>query len=221
MESFKDLELVTAVDLNLKEMKVDNITKPVYHFIYASQLYGTLFSIYAKFDGSPIDAGKFFEINKISLKLLNYKGCINIGFTSHELQLDEKRENLFFQVRGTSTLIQKELDLKKTSPNKPFTVPKEVLPYRLVFNRILHPLPDFDGYLDEREENVSSQLSIEPPPSPLFDIEFNDRDGVDLYNHHLKPGMLRYVGKKEGDTSKEVQVAAGIRCNSSNVNLYF
>lgn len=220
MNKFIDLEFVTAVDLNYTmddfiENEVKN-TKPVYHFIYASQLYGTFFGIYAQFvrEENKVDDQKNFKISKIELKLLNYKGIINIGFTSHSHSQDRDGTRITFRVRGASSNFEKPLIL-----DPPITVEKGKRTL-IIFNRILQPLPDFDGYFDDRQRSddsqcseASSKLTDEPPISTLFDSEFNDRDGIDFYNNDLKPGLY--------ENDNETLMAVGHRCNTSKVNLYF
>ena len=53
MEHFEKKHLVTSVDLGYFE----NEEKPVYHFIYGSQLYETLFGVFAKFQLETVNEG--------------------------------------------------------------------------------------------------------------------------------------------------------------------
>lgn len=235
MSKLTDLELVTCVDLNYTQTKTG---KPVYHFIYASELYGTMFAIYAKFEGREIDGGKAFEIDKMILKLVNYKGCLNIGFTSHSMEWtkgtssDGDYYDIDFLVRGASSNFDKELDfrveieedeekgklLKIKDQKKKLKKEGEQIQVKkgervlVIFKRTLYPLPDFEGYLLERVDgaDLSQPLKDESPATELFDNEFNARDGAEFYNRVLRPGLL--------DPSMP---AAGHRCNTSNVNLFF
>ncbi len=49
-------------------------------FIYASQLYGTFFGIFAQFETTPNTNDSVF-LDKVYLKLINYKGIVNLGIT--------------------------------------------------------------------------------------------------------------------------------------------
>lgn len=205
MDNLKKLEFVTSVDLNYSKKEQSD----VYHFIYASQLYGTLFAIYGRFlpDSDKSITANNFPLKSISLKLVNYKGCINIGFTGHAPEWNESKKTIDFRIRGTSTIVDKDFVFDNT-----INVSKGTR-FSIIFNRILHPLPNFEDFLEHRNPNedaVVTQLSEEPPIAPLFDSEFNDRDGVDFYNSDLKPGMLN-----------PFPPLVGHRCITSNVNLFF
>ena len=212
MSDFNTIELATSVDLNYR---ISSDGKPVYHLIYASQLYGTVFAIYGKFEGKDItmNGEKAYAIEKICFELLNYKGIINIGFTNDDFGwLSERDENnFFFGVQGTSTFVDPTFLF-----SDPLVVKKGV-PSHITFNRTLRPLPGFEGYLSNRgssEQNLSSQLTARPPVSPLFDSEFNDRDGIDFYNKDLKAGMAGYNDERHDLVAKP-------RCIQSNVRLLY
>jgi hypothetical protein len=212
MSDFSTIELATTVDLNYR---ISSDGKPVYHLIYASQLYGTVFAMYGRFEGREIniDADKAFAIDKISLAILNYKGIINIGFTENDFgwDIDDKQDNFFFGVMGTSTKVDHEVPLAD-----PIVV-KKGTPIQMTFNRTLRPLPGFDGYLSNRpahSPNPSGLLTATPPILPLFDSEFNDRDGTDFYNKDLRLGMAGY-------NNVRMSLVAGRRCVHSNVRLLY
>src|SRR5689334_20081329 len=93
-----DLDLITTADLNAEPAR----GKELYHFIYASQLYGTFFGIYANFAGDKTASGDY-QINKITLRLVNYKGAVNIGFTDDYPELDPLGLTIYFRVIGASS----------------------------------------------------------------------------------------------------------------------
>lgn len=202
MNAIKDLTLVSTVELM-------NRGDSTYHFVYASQLYQTLFAVYAKFIGDPIilpDKRKVFSISGITLKLINYKGNINIGFTSHDADWEPDTSTLTFGVRGISTTVDKDIEFED------HIIVEDGKRFPIIFSRVLFPLPDFEGYLEDRNGSSvnGSQIKSEPPISQLFDTEFNDRDGIDFYNRELKPGMF--------DPSHGI---VGNRCNFSDINLLY
>ncbi|MCK5400786.1 MAG: hypothetical protein KAJ28_04060 [Flavobacteriaceae bacterium] len=55
---------------------IDLSNETDFQSVYASQLYGTFFMIYAKFKSKQKTK---YELENIELKLLNYKGLINLG----------------------------------------------------------------------------------------------------------------------------------------------
>ncbi len=63
-----------------------------YQSIYASQLYGTFFAVYAKFkveDKDPDD--EIYKLTGLRLKILNYKGIVNLGIVqAHLLPVKDK-----------------------------------------------------------------------------------------------------------------------------------
>lgn len=209
MGSFENLDLVTSVELR----NTGTEEKPVYHFIYASQLYGTIFGIYARFDGTEINSGAAYQVEKISMKLLNYKGVVNIGFTDDSIdwnQVDDVSGSLDFHVAGMSAKGNKNFIFIK-----PFVVKKNVR-FGLSFNRILHPLSGFER--KRTPIDASGRLSEEPPVSPYFDSEFNERDGIDFYNRDIREGMHGY--NPPTGHGKQVWVASP-RCIQSFVNLIY
>lgn len=199
MADFNQIKLATTVDLNYE---FDG-NKPVYHLIYASQLYGSVFAIYGRFEGNKNENS--YSVTKITLALLNYKGIINIGFTENDFRWEniQGEDNFFFGVRGTSIKVDHPVLIEN-----PLVVRKGIaLP--LILNRTIYPLPGFEDYLNEGP----GQQTVVPPILPFFDTEFNDRDGLDFYNQDLKPGMLGYDGS--------YSLIASPRCIQSNLRLIY
>ena len=73
VSSTPSVNLQTTIDLSIP------YDKDINQFIYGSQLYGTVFAVYAKFNCSI--EGNEATLNSIDFKLINYKGCVNLGFT--------------------------------------------------------------------------------------------------------------------------------------------
>lgn len=202
------LDLVAAVDLNYAVSK--DTGKPVYQFVYASQLYGTFFTVYAHFAGTNSTTG--YDIKTITLRLVNYKGIINMGFAKDSPPAwDARTKRIYFHIRGAIVNPQAQVDFGTT----PLTI-KKGSHERVVFHRILHPLAGFDAY-QERQGSSGIQLKINTPETELFDSEFNERDGLDFYSRDLRPGMYGYT---DDVMSTKVGVA-GRRCNTSDVNIFF
>lgn len=68
------MELINNISLS-----PTNCGENIYQPIYSSQLYGTFFIVYANFETSE-DSDNYF-LHKIKLKIINYKGLINLGIT--------------------------------------------------------------------------------------------------------------------------------------------
>ncbi len=218
----KTLELLTTVDLNY--MKTDD-GKPVYQFVYGSQLYSTLFGIFAQFNGTQT-AKETFEIESVSLVLLNYHGSINLGFCENEIVFDKELfttkgdMRLLFGVQGTST----QRDLSYTF-DPPLKINKNEHK-KLVFCRILYPLPGND--VPGTDPNSTIQGGI--PDSGIFDEEFLYRNGVDAYPQVLRPGMYgceeegskkSLITKRKSSLLKLKLLMPSSRCHESNVSFAF
>jgi hypothetical protein len=229
MIDFTKLDLITSVDLRNEENKGEQ----VYQLIYGSQLYGTDFDVYAKFQGTRVTLidGKYegweitdtmgeleaYKTEKISLILLNYKGILNLGFSGKsriEFNPNTKEKTFYLEVQGASDNIKDEFSFKEDET--PLIVPKGEL-VRLLVQRILMPLPDFRELLsnvrNDSKIDQSEKLPQHPPVTPLFDSEYFERDGIDLYKLNDKPGMAEIV--------KAEMVRPGGRCNSGIVSLRY
>ena len=215
---------------------------PVYHFIYGSQLYGTVFAIYGKFNIEFAQEEGGCKVWSIELKLVNYKGILNIGFTKKKpiLHVDkEGNNNIYFGVRGASKL---------TTQTICFSTPLIVtsIPNFLTFKRILYPLKGFKFDLCERlcHGNLEKPLSRPIPHEKYFDTEFYYRNGDEYYYRVLRPGMYGFDGvtlksidkmneekeeinpddqEKVISNSSEVNsmVFASPRCHQSNIAMTF
>lgn len=69
--------------------------------IYSSQLYGTFFSIYAKInlDNGKTDE-KSYHLNSIDLKIVNYKGLINLGMVRARFKKRRNGGEILIDVQG-------------------------------------------------------------------------------------------------------------------------
>ncbi|MBA4053137.1 MAG: hypothetical protein C0490_00340 [Marivirga sp.] len=218
-------ELVTAFDL--KNSGTDK--KPVYQFIYASQLYGTLFAIYGRFKTTT--KGKACKINELTLTLLNYQGVINIGFTpdkpyypphysqkAKDEKSEERESMLYFGVMGLSMLREKII------PIKPALIIEEGERHKFTFNRILYRLEGFSGNNPPVKTGGDfGKPDGKVPDTPFFDAEFHARSGVDYFQNPLRPGMADYehLTLKHLHTTIAKFDVASPRCTQSIVNLYY
>ncbi|WP_420400614.1 hypothetical protein [Flagellimonas sp.] len=190
----------------------DDGDHPVHHFIYGSQLYGTVFAIYGKFNIEPEADGNKCIVLSIELKLINYKGLINIGFTKRKPILHRDRKSIFFGVQGASKITTQTICFRD-----PLVVGSA--PYDLIFKRLLYPLKGFKFSLRERlcHGNIEKPLGKPIPHKKYFDSEFYYRNGDEYFYRALRPGMYGFEGvtlKKIAKKNKEEQMAE----NSYNGN---
>lgn len=216
-------EILTSVDLTHEPGEA-------YHFLYASQLYGTLFAVYGKFqctldkDAKP----ETLTVGSIDLKLINYKGNINLGFSS--TTKDNKpfntlyKENdasangkgaIYFEVQAMSSELETTVNLFK-----PITI-KKGKNHNMIINRILTPM---DGV---RFEPGDMDYSLQDPngksynqQSTVFDSEFKYRNGDAYFDKLPQAGMYGNLWALDLLKQAEVDpVVASPRCHQSNVYL--
>jgi len=185
--SEREQNFITSLDLTHLEIHDD---QPVEHFVYASSLYGTTFGVFCQVKGKTIDKHSF-KIEALELRIINYVGVINIGFLKNNgRQLhnsyDIAAKTVFFAVQGANTNNKLRITV-----NGGLTI-KKGFPVTLTFNRRLHPLKEF-ARINKNVEDRTRQSEEAVPLTPLFDTEFNYRNGVDLYFNLLRPGMLGFV----------------------------
>jgi hypothetical protein len=171
------LSLLAAVDLN----SGGTDSKPVYQFVYSSELYGTAFGIYARFKGT--ESSSSYQISALSLQLVNYRGVINIGFAKNDLiyKSNAGKNLLFCYVQGAAPALEKEYTF-----DAPVAVDKGK-PFPLTFIRKLLPLPGFEK--DFGPVDLNGKFDQSTPQGQYFDSEFYYRNGVDFYRQPLKPGL--------------------------------
>mgnify|MGYP001159516501 FL=1 len=108
-------------------------TSEVYdQLIYASQSYGTFYAIYANIKTSAASTGER-QIDEIKLRILNYKGVINLSLEKAEYNASTGTIDLFVKALGNTS---KEILCKKL--NKLRKKDQE----KLVFVRHLIHLPN-------------------------------------------------------------------------------
>jgi hypothetical protein len=171
------LSLLAAVDLN----SGGTDSKPVYQFVYSSELYGTAFGIYARFKGTGSPTN--FQISALSLRLVNYRGVINIGFAKNDLiyKSNAGKNILTCYVQGTAIALEKEFAFSSV-----VTVDKGK-PFPLTFDRCLLPMPGFEK--DFGAVDLNGKFDQVTPQGQYFDSEFYYRNGVDFYRRSSKPGL--------------------------------
>jgi hypothetical protein len=161
--------------------------KPVNHFVYGSSLYGTMFGVFCQINGQ--DGNNSFKIDSLLLKIINYSGVLNIGFwtggtVARNNRFDIQRGVIHFAVQGANII-------DELSIPTPSLEVREKEPVTLIFKRTLHPLDGFLSFNDGNQDPTRQSTEI-IPKKPVFDTEFNHRNGVDLYFNQLRPGMFGF-----------------------------
>ncbi|SHG44893.1 hypothetical protein SAMN04488109_0322 [Chryseolinea serpens] len=211
-------ELVTGFDLNNPGTE----QHPVYQFVYASQLYGSvLFAIYGRFETTK--DGDNYLLKAVNLKLLNYQGVINIGFTGEEpvystINKESGEEaRIYFGVTAMSSLREAR------APIEPYLPVVKGTRCTITFCRILYALPGFnapppgntnDGEIYRKPSNVTT------PDGMFFDPEFHGRSGVDYFLNPLRPGMAGYEKVTLENLRDKNNRLGSPRCSQSVVKLY-
>ena len=164
------LDLITSVDLGHVAAPGEN---DIYHFIYASTLYGTLFGIYGKFDAVRGPANTL--VRSIKMRILNYHGVLNIGFERNP-DYDVVDHIVDFWVQGASGNDEADVQLNQSIPNG--------TRFKLQLNRTVMPLAGFSESTD-----TTTRLSTPSQKDALFDTEFHYRDGIANYHQLRRDGM--------------------------------
>jgi hypothetical protein len=210
----ESLDLATTV--MLEHPKGPNPKKKnLYHALYASQLYGSFFSIFGRFESKAIDDDTL-ELESVNLILFNYKGLLNMGFFENKDSgfWEEPgqpnapvEKSIIVALQGGSGCVEKRLPIPQSK-----LIVKRNTPTRLILRRKLHPLKNFAAM----PANASATTSVGTPPdqkTELFDTEFHYRDGINHYYEEVREGM---VG---GGTARTFH--PGLGCMFANINLYF
>jgi hypothetical protein len=192
--------LLSSVDLHNSNLaRPDGTTEPIWQFVYGSQLYQTLFAVYANFRTAVAPGGGLL-VYDVKLKLVNYQGVLNIGF------IDEKEpvhrpdlKKVYFGVRGGSPLTEITCPFVN-SATPPVPTPLTVRPgttnaQPLTFCRMLYPLEPFHfplGVNTRRPYDEEVQAGV--PVVSVFDTEFQARSGMDYYNQPDRAGMYNNKG---------------------------
>ncbi len=181
-----------------------------------------MFGVFAKLEILELD-DETCSVDHVTLKLFNYRGVVNIGFADEapvcktEVKKGKSKipgvpeASITFTVQGLST--NRELPIS-ISRNNPIIVSGKD-PFRLVFRRMLCPLPGFDDGATSNSVKPNSLIPIPLMRNGLFDSEFCYRSGQDCYKQPIHPGMK---GDKSGPST---MTFPGARCFESQVNLYY
>lgn len=211
-----ELELVTALDIT----NSGTDEKPVYQFVYGSQVYGTLFGIYGRFKITDLGDEKY-SVNELTLMLLNYQGVINVGFTAADPYYEYRKATPDFPEHSRIYLGITGLSMirSKTIPIEPKLIRTKRDRFRFTFIRLLYPMNEFESQVTAYTD--FGKPSGEVPNTAVFDSEFHARSGVDYFQNPLRPGMANYDSLTLENLRSDIIEFASPRCSQSYVNLFF
>ncbi|MEK6154549.1 hypothetical protein WIW50_14865 [Flavobacteriaceae bacterium 3-367] len=148
------MDLINCVDLS---------NESDYQNIYSSQLYGTFFMVYAKFSTETCEGG--YKIKSITLRLLNYKGPINLGIA--RAKLIQKRD-------GDTKSAKLKIEVQALKPSN-IDVGVEIVPG-------LECSIGGDIYVDRSLKPLGSDFV-----DGVFENEFRYREGFEKKDDRLVP----------------------------------
>lgn len=158
-----------------------------WHPIYASQLYGTFFMIYAQFKTNLIENNYYLQ--DVKLHLVNFKGVLDLGITRAEFvpkhKIDKIEVPTSIKIEVQALYISKENDLSVKNIDKKYPLAKgnsvllidrRVLPMRPNGRNIIEKALK-DGIFDTEFYYREGPLSRENPPIALEIIpaDWNDK----------------------------------------------
>lgn len=178
--------------------------------LYSSQLYGTFFSIFGIVETEQ--KGNGYLISSLKLKLINYKGVLNLEITNAELVssklvLDEIIQwSLSVEVQAKATTKNDEvLFTVKDDKGNPFTSKDGLVLKKgtsIIFRRFLKPI-----HLDSNNQTRAQANGV-------FDSEFYYREGV-FDDHTAKKSDKRFLAKlwdERPRVHEEVAAQGGFMC---------
>lgn len=176
-----------------------------YQFLYASQLYGTLFGIYGLFDCEI--SNDICTLKNVKLKLINYKGCVNMGIV--EAKYIPSTKNLNIEVQPLSGVDEFPFPFVDAKGNYPVVSSGDFV----IVNRILKTDDRRIQSCTMNEDGSKSRGKV------FFDDELNYRDGYYEIPHPTREG---HDDHKHVSTYKPSKFfLASPRCHQSNVMITF
>ena len=193
-----------------------------YQLLLTSSLYGTNFAIFGKF--SILEEGNTSTIQKLDLKIYNYKGILDLGFsTRHNTQITSKTNDegesfvyvkLFLRAVVSGDEQINETQFEPLTAYRLSVIPEETIeisaPYYLKTERELIP--------------ISGNIDANPITNGVFDSEFYYRDGAEYFKkeaHGLPQAEQAGIEIKKINTSLFNETGPGRTCYKSAFHLVF
>lgn len=169
--------------------------------IYATQLYDSFLSIYAKFDCKESSNGKTFDINGGTFGVIMYKGLLNLGITKAEFfAVPQKKGSLINDIVLCIELQAfPDPELKETftvKTKKKITVQKGVSKLRIL--RATKPIAN---------RSKAFIIKYGPVLKNVFDNEFEYREGTPKpIKRKITPPTWDDVIKIKDDPTEDIQL---------------
>lgn len=156
--------------------------KDYFQAIYTSQSYGTFYVIYAEFTTEEYNDNYF--IKNINLKLVNYKGLINLGIANATFKpiTDDDGNSKGALVSITIKAFEQETFMVPNCDDS-------------------HPFPKKESYLKVNRKLVPMHPDKSPLENGVFDDEFYYRDGIDARGRKGLSLQERKLTKNVSDDS--------------------
>ncbi len=152
-----------------------------YQLIYSSQLYGTFFNLYAKFDASL--NGDIYTIKTISLKVINYKGIVNIGISRASQLLPDPNDtnghvlNLEVQALNGNTDVELKNLNYAIKRGENLNVDRKLIPMHTNGNPMNNSLFDEEFFFREGVYADNKFPRRKPDPNEVVDNSLTDIKG--------------------------------------------
>jgi len=150
-----------------------------YQSVYGSQLYGTFFSLFARFQADKLENdhdGKSYLLNQIDFKLINYKGITNIGLNEvSSISHENNALNLEVQIRALES--KSEISLKnlnlKLSKNDRLIVNRKLLKLHPSGQALENGIFDEEFYFREGPQPNGEYKKKSPNPNTPINSKEN------------------------------------------------
>ena len=170
-----------------------------YQAIYNSQLYGTFFSIYAKFTkvkSAKDDMLDHHKLEKIDFKIINYKGLLNIGIVDAgdlENLGDKHKIRLQVQALGGSNCISVSCKNYKIKIKDTFIVERELIKMHRNGEALYAGLFDDEFYYREGLPNNGEYKERSPKPNDTIEPSFLDNTPILKNPGSICPRSISFV----------------------------
>lgn len=185
-----------------------------YQEVYASQIYGTFFAVFAKFNDAK-KSGDMCLLSQIDLKVVNYKGVLDIGIVKVK-NLDD--------IESEPSVKRLELEMRAMNPEAKQNIPEYEMNFEIQASFKKGDVIRFERSL--RELHDAKDVALE---HGLFDSEFYYREGLkEPHKYSKRKPKPREPQDKVSQTVSKIEgglegliVGSGIMCPDSDIWLWW
>ena len=183
---------------------LSDATNGQYQNIYASQNYGTFFGVFAKFTFQKSTN----KITTLTLKMINYKGTLNLEFIDYEIiqtEMQNKQTQITLALKMKASLRSSgkdEIEIKKADLVKLKVKSNDLF----LVSKSFHALNGDSQYdVDRRQKEDPLKPSTHPPLAPfvngVFDNEFYYRNGSVIEKKAINDNNMNSANMLDGSPS--------------------